>query len=1307
MMQSVMLFKKVLLLLFCVFFSILVVAQPIKNTYTIEWRSPITNQNKELSPEKLLNFKGAQYSSTDPLPTYHISNPWKNIAFADFSYTIKNEKFILIDPSEKQYLINTTIASALNILSNTAWYKKMPVAELSITPIKKNSSGEYEKLISFDVEFSPKINTNKEAGQKRKKSAQNSVLSNGTWYKIGLVKDGIYKLDKSFFQQAGIDVNAINPQSINIYGNGQGLVPFANNQFRHDDLKINRTEFTGEQDGVFNDEDFILFYANGPHKWNYNTTSQRFDHIKHLYTDTSYYFIGINTDAPYRIETQNTIVETENTISSSFDDYAFIDNDLTNLIKSGRVWLGEEFDFETTYEFGGDIFNFPNIDLSTQGFLKASLYARTPVSNSTSSFVLYYNDSQNASVSIAGVSGSGYVYAASNTAQLSFTPSTTSSVKLQFNRYNASSVGWLDYLEINVRRNLIAAGNQMIFRDSKCVGANNLTKFKLTNFSNYKILDITNPTEPEFMPLFDDGDGTKFIKARTDSLQTFIAYTESEFYTPSFFGSIENQNLHALGVSEKVDMVIVTHPLFLDQANELADFHRNYAPDPLKVSVVTPQQVYNEFSSGMQDITAIKDLMRMLYNRAVSDDMMPRYLLLFGDGSYNNRDGIFNNTNFIPTYQNNNSVSETSTLVSDDYYGLLDDTESDSNSEKLDIGIGRFTVKTIQEAKDVVKKTINYMTPKPLLESTESSLVKSTNLGNWRNILTFIGDDADNGNGDDGATHSKQADTLAETILADYPDYNVEKIILDSYLQVATPGGQRYPEVDDAIKRRIENGTLLLTYIGHGGETGWASEKILDVNTIKELKNPNTLPIFLTATCEFSRFDDPGRTSAGEFVLLNGNGGGVALCTTTRLAFVTANENITNAFFSYFFDGELNNKINLGDILTSTKNDNNARNFALLGDPALKIAYPKFKIITESITDTLGVPMDTIKALNVVKIKGYAADNNNAKLTNFNGIVQVTVFDKKQTIAALNNDDSNRDEYEEGGFFTFEAFKNVLYKGSAKVVNGDFSIVFVVPKDINLNVDTTGRISYYAMSGTDDANGFVNNVKIGDLNTNAPIDVQGPQVELFMNDENFVFGGFTNENPLLYAKVFDENGINTSGSGIGHDLISIVNEDNAKAIVLNDFYQSEVDSYKKGIVKYPFNKLEQGRYSLRLKVWDTHNNSGEAKTEFIVASSEEFALERLLNYPNPFTTKTDFYFEHNQGFAYLNVKIDVFTISGKLVKQINTVSNTDGFRSDPISWDGKDDYGDKLARGVYIYKLSLRNTAGKSVEKFEKLVILN
>jgi hypothetical protein len=430
----------------------------------------------------------------------------------------------------------------------------------------------------------------------------------------------------------------------------------------------------------------------------------------------------------------------------------------------------------------------------------------------------------------------------------------------------------------------------------------------------------------------------------------------------------------------------------------------------------------------------------------------------------------------------------------------------------------------------------------------------------------------------------------------------------------------------------------------------------------------------------------------------------IALLTTTRLVYSAPNFLLNRRFYDALFTRPEDEIVTrLGDVYRVTKNSSisgsNHRNFSLIGDPALPMAIPRHEVSISSITDTLGNQLDTLKALGVARVTGNVLDKNGNLLSSFNGRVQATVFDRIKIQTTLSNDGGNP--------FSYPTQEDVIYRGNAEVINGNFSFDFVLPKDISFAVDTTARISLYAYSANSDAVGYIENLNIGSRDENAVDDGEGPNIEIFLNDENFVFGGYTNTEPTLLANVFDNDGINTVGNGIGHDITAIVDGDVANALILNDYYESDLNTFKSGRITFPFDELKPGTHSLQLKVWDVHNNSNEAYTEFIVAESEELAIERVLNYPNPFTTYTEFFFEHNQSCEFLNVLIDVYTVSGKLVKSIVTVSNTDGFRNEPIPWDGRDDFGDKLATGVYVYKVSVRNPAGEKVEKFEKLVILN
>ncbi len=1159
--------------------------------------------------------------------------------------------------------------------------------------------GNLKKVTEFEIIFRQSRISNR---SKAASFTQNSVLSQGDWYRIGVTEDGVYKITRQDLLDLGVDVGNLDPQTLNVYGNGFGQLPFDNSIDRPDDLLLNNIYVEGEGDNVFDEEDYILFYGKGPHKWVYNDDLNLFDHEKHQFTDTSYYFIGINTgDGASRIPNISTSGSSPNFTVNHFNDYVFHESDRENMIKSGSEWYGEKFDVQTTYVFTGDKFTFPNLLADTETVVRANMISRTTVSGS-SIFVLGVNSESTSTAfgSVGTASTSRYANSRDMEVRLS-NASPTLNITIEYQKNAPSAAGWLNWLNVNTRRQLRMTGSQMTFRDANTVGPGRVSRFQMTNASNVQeVWDVTEPENVRRIQFERTGGQLQFTRP-TEVLREFVAFTQTNL-RPGLFGRVENQNLHALGTSGRVDMVIVTPGRFKSKAEELADIHRNYERDPLNVEVVSLGAVYNEFSSGMRDITAIKWLMKMLYDRANgAEELMPKYLLLFGDGSYDNRNFTPGNTNLIPTYQSENSLDPVSSHVSDDYFAFLSDDESDGRLDQLDVGVGRLVVKNINEATSVVNKIRRYMEVTPATFDDECTVCgdDNTNRGDWRNVIALVADD------EDGNDHMRNSRTISEQILDYTRDYNLERIFTDAFPQVITPGGARYPSVNQAIDRRVKKGAFIVNYIGHGGELGWAQERILDVPTILAWDNGAKLPIFMTATCEFSRFDDPLRTSAGEYVLLNGNGGGIALMTTTRLVYSGPNFALTSNFYDAVFDRPDEEIVaRMGDISRTTKNNaatsssSNHRNFSLLGDPALPLAIPQDRLEITNITDTLGNPIDTLKALGVARVQGEVRNESGTLISGFTGNVTATVYDRVETKVTLANDGGNP--------FTFPTQENIVYRGNAEVINGQFQFDFVIPKDISFAVDTTARISLYGISELGDATGFREQLNIGDRDENAVDDGQGPQMEIYMNDENFVNGGYTNGTPILLAKIFDNDGINTVGTGIGHDISAILDGNTASSIILNDFYESDLNTYKSGKVQYDFDELEPGNHKLELKVWDVHNNSSKGEIEFIVAENEEFAIQRLLNYPNPFTTHTEFFFEHNQSCEFLNVLIQVYTVSGKLVKTINTVSNTDGFRNEPIPWNGRDDFGDRLATGVYVYKVSVRNPSGEQVDKIEKLVIL-
>ena len=1233
---------------------------------------------------------------------YHVAYFFENIALTgnvnDVRVEIENTQY---ETFKEEELITEKISPAgeIKVKSVICYRKKQPYVAVSFLPYRKNPvNGQIERLTSFDFKIVPLSYASPSAARYY---SQNSVLAQGDWYKIAVSQEGIHKLSYQFLKNLGVDVDNLDPRNLRLYGNGGGMLPFQNSAHRYDDLQQNAIFVSGESDGRFDQNDYVLFYGQSPTRWTYSNSEKKFRHQVSLYSDSTYYFITANggTGTTKRIQPQNSVSSTPTHFVSSFDDYRYHEADLYNLIKSGREWYGEQFDgVNSTRSFN---FSFPNLNVTEK--VKIILQAVGRATSSSCSFRLSANGQNLATLTLASLANVQYYadYARENSvADSLLINSSTVTTTLQFTSNDASAIGWLNFIEVNARRdlNFAGSGSQFQFRDIRSVGAGRIAQYNMSNVnSTMQVWDVTDPLNVKNQQVNSTGTDLTFTLP-SDVLNQFIVFNGLSFLNARAVGKIENQNLHGLPQKQ---MVILTHPDFLSAANELADFRRN--KDHLSVVVVTNQQVYNEFSSGAPDVSAVRDFMKMFYDRALTTDL-PKYLLLMGDASYDNKNRLSANTNFVPSYQSKNSLVFISSYISDDFFGLLDDSEgiwSDTDPDLVDIGIGRLPVKTSSEAATMVKKIISYASPDPASVNTaQCNQQEGSVYGDWRNLVTFVGDDQD------GNIHVANADALANVVKQNHPGYNIDKIYLDAYHQESTPGGQRYPDARAAINNRIQRGTLLMTYVGHGGEVGWAHERILEVEDINNWTNSKNLAAFLTATCEFARVDDPARTSAGEYAFLNPNGGGICLFTTSRLAFSGQNQTLSNAFLRHFFSPVNGKMPTIGDVFEQTKIDYNVlntRNFLLIGDPALTLAYPKWDVKTTMVNEVpAGAAADTLKALSKVTISGVVQDDNGQKLSGFNGIIYPTVYDKAVIYKTLGQDSLNDDP---DSPFPFVLQKNVLYRGKANVTNGDFSFTFVVPKDISLQYGF-GRLSYYATNGTEDAQGHFENVIIGGVNAAAGIDTKGPDVRLYLNDEKFAFGGLTDESPLLYAIIEDTSGVNTVGTGIGHDITTQLDKDNKKLYLLNDYYQADLDNYQKGSVKYRLSDLSEGRHSVTFKVWDVYNNSTEAYTEFIVSGSAALALDHVMNYPNPFTTHTKFMFEYNSPCTVLDVMVQIFTVSGKLVKTIDQRIHTEGYRSDEIEWNGLDDYGNKIGRGVYVYKLRVKASDTKYAEKFEKLVIL-
>ncbi|MCY1633116.1 type IX secretion system sortase PorU [Marinifilum sp. D737] len=1237
------------------------------DTFKLDWSDTYIS-----SPDgeniRTITFNGASLDLTNNwLPEfYHLQRTGSNGDI--FSVELVDTHFDQLSSIEQQILRNKSFSSEIIPETEPVSIRKIQYQKVQFVPIRKNpTNGTIEKLVSFKLRF-------KKISQQRsvksvKNYAGNSVLSSGKWVKISVDTTAIHKIT---YQQL-IDMGISNPVNVRIYGYGGGMLPKMNSELVKDDLPVVPVYFNTGSDGTFNDGDFLLFYAKGPRNWRYDEDKSEFVHENHLYSNNAYYFLSSDQGSAQIIQQQNSESNFTNTVNS-FNDYRLIDIDETNLLESGRLWLGQEFDVTTEFDYS---FNFTNILNTSSAIVTARFAAR---SSSETSLKLSSGSNNIGTINFSAVNTGSYTATYARLEEKTFTNFTPTNgkldIKLEYEKSSASSIGWLDYLRVNARCNLSLNGSQTAFRDIESVGTGNISRFQIQNCSaSTSVWEVSNQNAIKQIPLSLNG-STGSFNTTTNSLKEFVVFNpEGNFPEPKVIGKLQNQNLHAL---PQTHMLIVSAKQFLSHAEQIATYHRNN--DNLHVTVVDQNVIFNEFSSGTPDVSAIRNFVKMFYDRSTGDSDMIKYLLLFGDGSFDNKSDRESNTNKILTYQSENSLSPTQSFVTDDYFGLLDNDEGEATG-LVDIGIGRFPVNTSEEAQIVVNKILNY---------------NSAEKGDWQTMICFIGDDEDNN------THMRDANRLAVQIENNYPQYRAQRIFLDDFEQITSSAGQRYPAVNTEINESINKGTLIMNYTGHGNENGLAHEHILMTDDIYSWQNPVKLPLFMTATCEFSRFDNYKKLSAGEIILLRDNGGGIGLFTTTRLVFSSPNFTLNQNFYNYAFERDSDGKFyRLGDIMRLTKNATssgiNKRNFTLLGDPALRLNYPEHNAISTHLNDVLiSQPVDTLKALSEIKISGKITSESGADLSNFNGIVYPTIYDK-----AINKSTKGND----GIPFEYTNQTSILYKGKASIKNGKFDFSFFVPKDISYQYGK-GKISYYASSNGTDAAGFTNSIIVGGTNPGASDDKIGPEIELYMNDEQFTPGGMTNENPLLLAIVQDASGINTVGNSIGHDLIAILDQKSENPIELNDFYEADLDNYKKGKVSYQLSELESGEHEIQLKVWDNVNNSSVASLDFVVAETADLVIKHVLNYPNPFTTNTGFYFEHNQASSELDVLIQILTVSGKLIKTIETTIGSSGNRVGPIQWDGKDDFGNSIGRGVYFYRVKVRADNGKTVNKFQKLVIL-
>ncbi len=1100
----------------------------------------------------------------------------------------------------------------------------------------------------------------------------NSVLSSGKFVKIRVKESGVYRLTYEDLNTMGV-----NPASVRIFGYGGALLPQSFLIPKYDDLPEIAIHMEKGSDGIFNAGDYILFYAQGPVSWSYDTNRAMFVHQQHHYATAGHYFVSSDAGVGRTINMVEDLPADTSTVNeiTSFTDYAVHEKDLQSLANSGKEFYGETFAEVLNLNLN---FAFPNL-IKEPSAVKARLDVAAN-SAEISDFRLTLGGGQEKRLQVSMRSkNDNYEKGRDANGIFTFDPAADAlDFKLTYTRTIPTGKGYLNYLTVNARRNLKFVQSWMRIQNTDFVGTETYNRYRISEApANLQVWDITDPVNTTRMTATRSGNELIYT-ASARSLRIYAAVdvtAASTFPKPETVGEVPNQNLHGMSA---LDMLVITHPDFLQQARRLADSHN--AKGEIKVSVVTTEQVYNEFSSGTPDATAYRWVMKMFYNRANeagNTSLRPKSLLLFGRGSFDNRNVLpSTGKSFVLTYQTEHSLSETLSYVSDDYFTFLEDHEGNRvDAHSMDIGVGRFPVTNQQEATDVVNKTIGYM--------------QNTRKGMWKNQLGYVADDGD------GALHMRDADSVAVMIARNHPSYQITKIYLDAYQQSVNASGETYPVARAQFHNLMRNGMLFLNYVGHAGTTGWTNEQILSTADVKSLSNQN-LPLWVAATCDFLQFDNL-TVSAGEHVLLNPVGGGIGMISAARPVYASQNKHINRMINHFLFLKENGQHLRLGEVLRRAKNslgtEINKLSYILVGDPSVRLNYPdEYQVVAQQVNGKNIEGRDTLRALSVTTIKGIIANQSGSKVNGFTGKVYADVFDKVQQIITLNND--------KNGNMTYFDRPNKLFSGIAEVVNGEFEITFVIPRDIKYNYGS-GRINFYAEDLNDgrEAQGMLERFLIGGSDEKIAYESDGPSVSMYLNTPGFQSGDQTNETPLFVADVSDMSGINQVGSGIGHDITLIIDDDPGMIYTLNDYYTSAVNDYTRGQVRFKLPTLKSGKHTLTFRVWDMLNNSTTQTIDFEVVKGLEPVIFKVYNYPNPVTTSTRFVIEHDRPETVIAAKVDVFDVSGRRVWTFNQST------LDEIQWDVSDGFGRQLPKGVYLYRISIDTGKGYIESKLNKFIL--
>lgn len=1091
-----------------------------------------------------------------------------------------------------------------------------------------------------------------------------SVLSSGKWVKIRVGESGMCKMTFAQLRQAGLD-----PAQLRVYGYG-GAQLTQNFQMPHiDDLP---------QVPVYTGDDFVLFWVQGPISWSYNASTGRFVHTRNTYSNYGYYFLTDNTGEKLDAPQASTVAGAPADITT-YPDYQVHDFDSLNLIDpsgvsgGGRTFFGEQFrpaqkrtfSFSTPNAVAGEKLQ---VYIEVAGYSAEYSYMRGAVNgtNTSTASIKPYKDYY--TMGNIGTINSSNIQAQADRQE----------VRLTYSSGLSTSSGWLNYIELTTPSALRMQGAWMPVRTNVNYGSSTPVRFVLSGVSaRAQVWDITKAQSIQRMPTTLSQDTIRWIGSQADGVHEYVVFEPAgtQWVSAEVVGEVKNQNLHRLS---NIDYVIICPEGYEAVSEDLAKAHEQ--KEGITWAVVTDQQVYNEFSSGTPDATAYRWLMKMLYDRADGNGISaPRWLLLMGHGSFDNRKLLATSgTALLLTYQAKASTNEVEAYATDDYFGFLDDNEGEVDTNgRLDIGVGRLPVSNLTEARETVDKLIRY--------------IRNEQTGKWKNRILFLSDDGE------GGQHTVTSEITAEQVRLKNPDFVVQKVFLDAYPQEVNASGERYPLAKNRVENLLKEGVIFFDYSGHGSFNAITNEAILLLKDIEKMKNEN-LGFWLFATCNFAQCD-AGRRSSAEVAVLNPNGGAVGVFSATRTVYATQNNNLNRSVCDTLFghSNAFHYDMSLGEALAIGKNrlgsDANKMAYVLLGDPAIHLNYPtKYQVETF-------MPSDTLNALSVQQVEGRILDEDSATVSSFNGTVDITIYDKMQVIRTRDNDGDAEDE-EEGKDLQYNDFPNVIYSGTAEVKEGLFNYTFMIPKDIRYNYGS-GRIVYYARTEdepVEEAAGHYHDFIVGGSCASVINDTLGPELHIYLNTPAFKDGDKTYETPRFFADIYDENGINTAGAGVGHDLMLIIDEDAKKTFSLNEYFTASNSSYQAGQVSYLMETLENGPHTLTFRAWDLLNNSSTQTLNFVVQAGLDPSIYSITTYPNPAraTDVINLVVNYDQPDELLTSEIYLYNTSGQVLYS-HTQNNPDRVS---ISLPALG-----LSPGIYIYSVKIKSASSRYSTSSGKIIV--